>query len=591
MFRLGKGGMGEVWAAQKASQFGFERLVALKLLRGVAHDSNAAVMFFDEARAAAALNHAAIVPTTDLGQYGDTFYIAMGMVRGPSLTAVLQRLAVQKRPVPPAIVAYIGERIASALDYAYERAELDGKKLKLVHRDISPHNVLIDEEGNVMLSDFGVARTSTQEHESRVGTVRGKPSYMAPEQVRGGQMDARTDLFALGIVMYEAACVKRLFGRSNPVKSMDAVVTYDPKPLSALVPDFPEPLWKVIAKALAKAPEERFASSSELARALSDVSHALPGATTAARDLAVLISEVFPKGSFDVEERVREALAQGQAEDEEGPGPVVELQEATKYEPTPRRQSQAAFSEPVGTGAWPTAFAGADPLAPEALDEIQAQMAANRGPGMFSATNSGSMPSFQQQSYPQVTGTRAVHSSKLPTVAIVAISLAAVMIAGTALWVSSNRTTEIAIAQTPDEALMPTVTPGDMQLGATPMPEAPRGRPMPAATQAASAAPAPASPAPPAPSSSAIATDVRRPQPRATRPPVAEAEVRRDPPASAAPAAPRGPLTPEGVLALINALPDRARASELRVALVEAGSDDISLAKVRDAAVKAAASP
>jgi hypothetical protein len=581
MFRLGKGGMGEVWAAQRAAaQFGFERLVALKLLRGVTQESNAAEMFFDEARAAAALTHAAIVPTTDLGQYGDTFYIAMGMVRGPSLTAVLQRLAVQKQPIPPAIVAYIGERIASALDYAYDRAELKGQKLRLIHRDISPHNVLIDEEGNVLLSDFGVARTATQEHESRVGTVRGKPSYMAPEQVRGAAMDARTDIFALGIVMYEAACVKRLFGRSNPVKSMDAVVSYEPKPLDTLVPDFPAALWQVISRALAKDPEHRFANAGEMARALGEVSRTLPGSRTAARDLAALIAEVFPAGSFDVDARVQEALKQGSAA-EAGPEP----QEATKYEPTPRRSMSAvAFAEPVGTGAWPTAYAGAEPLDPEALEalaEAQAQMAAGRAPGMFSATNSGSMPSFQGASYPQVTGTGVAGTRRGPTLAIVAVAVAAVAAAVTALLVLNTRSVELAANELVPVPI-PTVLPGELQVGATP---APGALSVPGATRVPAATQAPASTAPLA--SSAPSIEPRRsvaPSPRPTRAPVATAEPTGESPAAAAA---RAPVTRESVVALIRQVPDTQRAKELMAALIEAGSDDTMLLRVRDQALAA----
>src|SRR5262249_38652848 len=140
-------------------------------------------MFFDEAKAASSLQHAAIVPTVDLGRDGEVLFIAMDLVRGPSLTALLQRLVINKRTMSPAIVAYIGTQLATALDYAHERATFEGKKLKLIHRDVSPHNVLLDLAGNVRLTDFGVARTAIQEHESHVGTVRGKPSYMAPEQV------------------------------------------------------------------------------------------------------------------------------------------------------------------------------------------------------------------------------------------------------------------------------------------------------------------------------------------------------------------------------------------------------------------------
>ncbi|MCK6549178.1 serine/threonine protein kinase, partial [Myxococcota bacterium] len=307
MFRLGKGGMGEVWAAStNVAELGFQKLIALKVLRSAEMTSNAAIMFLDEARAAAVLQHAAIVPTVDLGKDGDLLFLAMDMVRGPSLTALLQKLVINKAMMSPAVVAHVGIQIAAALDYANGRASFQGKPLKLIHRDVSPHNVLLDTHGAVRLTDFGVARTTIQNHESHVGTVRGKPSYMAPEQVVGGDIDARTDLFSLGIVLYESASLKRLFGRSNPVKSMDAVLKHQPKPLVELVPGFPPALWAVIEKALAKDPAERWQNAAEFGTALSEALHTLDGASGAQRELAKLITDNFPADAFAIEARVKE---------------------------------------------------------------------------------------------------------------------------------------------------------------------------------------------------------------------------------------------------------------------------------------------
>ena len=203
LFRLGKGGMGEVWAARRPHEaaLGFRKVVALKVLRQRELNANAVLMFLDEAKAASVLQHPAIVPTVDLGRDEGLLYIAMELVQGPSLTALLQRMVIDRGTVPPALVAHIGARLSSALDYAHTRAQYHGQLLRLVHRDVSPHNVLLDvHSGEIRLTDFGVARTSIQDHESKVGTIRGKPSYMAPEQVVGGDIDHRTDLFALGIV-------------------------------------------------------------------------------------------------------------------------------------------------------------------------------------------------------------------------------------------------------------------------------------------------------------------------------------------------------------------------------------------------------
>jgi serine/threonine protein kinase len=371
LFRLGKGGMGEVWAATvNQSQFDFQKQIALKLLRSKDLHTNAATMFRDEAKAASELQHSAIVSTVDLGQDGDILFIAMDMVRGPSLTALLQRLVINKRKMSPGIVAYIGKQISSALHYAHDRAVVDGQKLKLVHRDVSPHNVLLDLNGSIKLTDFGVARTAIQEHLSHVGTVRGKPSYMAPEQVAGADIDARTDVFALGIVLYESSCLKRLFGRSNPVKSMDAVMKHKPRPLTEIDPSFPEPMWLVIEKALKKNPEHRFANAGEMHDALEAASRGLDGATSAPRDLVELIGKNFEPDAFDIDSRVQEILAEvGMKERREVGLPAPTTQDA---EPV----VQGIQPPMVGTKvAWPSAHAP-DPLAPEAIEEARTQFRA-----------------------------------------------------------------------------------------------------------------------------------------------------------------------------------------------------------------------
>lgn len=298
--------MGEVWAAQRRGQLGFHRTVALKLLRG-APDPQAVMMFLDEAKATSALQHWAIVPTFDLGQAEGRLYMAMELVHGPSLSALLQRLAVKKTQLSPAVVAYLGDCIAAGLDYANDRAEVDGKKLRLVHRDISPHNILLDLYGHVKLTDFGVARTTIQDHQSLLGEIRGKASYMAPEQLRTGAADARTDIFGLGVVLYECATLKRLFGRSKFLESSDAVLGFEPPPLTECVPNFPSALAEIIHRCLAKDPAQRFQTPHELSVAFTEFIRANGGTSSATNQLASTIRANFPADSFDVRARAREA--------------------------------------------------------------------------------------------------------------------------------------------------------------------------------------------------------------------------------------------------------------------------------------------
>lgn len=467
LFRLGKGGMGEVWAAaSNVSELAFQKLIALKVLRTQEMASNAAKMFFDEARAASALQHAAIVPTVDLGRDGDVLFIAMDLVRGPSLTALLQRLVINKAALSPAIVAHIGIQIASALDYAHERATFEGRAIRLVHRDVSPHNVLLDLNGAVRLTDFGVARTTIQTHESHVGTVRGKPSYMAPEQVVGGDIDARTDLFSLGIVLWESSSLKRLFGRSNPVKSMDAVLKHNPKPLTEMVDSFPPVLGEVIGRALHKDPGLRYQRASELADALAAVLKSLPGASTVERDLSALIASNFPEDAFDLDGRVNEAMA---ISGSFGGQPASDGGEMTEGIVDPDTRSMRRLGTPqvdrgasaqrhhqtfvggLGTKvvAWPTAHAR-DPLAPEAIEEARTQFAERTPSGLeivsgtspayvaamgSSASMEGVTPFSQTGASIMAQGARRTNMIFV----LGALSLAAVVLLGTAFIVARGR--------------------------------------------------------------------------------------------------------------------------------------------------------
>jgi eukaryotic-like serine/threonine-protein kinase len=471
LFRLGKGGMGEVWAAaSNVSELAFQKLIALKVLRTKEMASNAAKMFFDEAVAASALQHAAIVPTVDLGRDDDVLFIAMDLVRGPSLTALLQRLVINKAALSPATVAHIGIQIASALDYAHGRATFEGKAIRLVHRDVSPHNVLLDLNGAVRLTDFGVARTTIQTHESHVGTVRGKPSYMAPEQVVGGDIDARTDLFSLGIVLWESSSLKRLFGRSNPVKSMDAVLKHNPKPLTEMVSDFPQQLSDVIGRALHKDPNARYQNAAEFVDALSLVLRTLPGASTVERDLSHVIETNFPPEAFDLDGRVHEAMAvsgsfAGQPASNGGDETEGVIDPDTRSMRTPssaQGRSHQTFVGGLGTKlnaqaanatrvvAWPTAHAR-DPLAPEAIEEARTQFAERTPSGLNMVIDPG------QQTYVAAMGSAASMDNITPAFSqtgasimvaaqrrssmgfvLGALSLAALVLLGTAFIVARS---------------------------------------------------------------------------------------------------------------------------------------------------------
>lgn len=360
--------MGEVWAAMhhpgpispESSAQPLD-LVALKVLNPDRAEYRDEVLFHDEGRAASVLEHPAIVPTIDRGRHEGRPYIAMELVRGPSLSALLQRLVVARGTLSPTLVAYIGIQVGRALDYAYFQAQHEGRRLRLVHRDVSPHNILLPTEGTgcgVRLTDFGVARTAIQDHRSEVGTVRGKPSYMAPEQVSGGPIDARTDVFALGVVLYECASLRRLFGRKTALKSMEAVLQYRPKPLSDLVPGFPSALSEVVLTALNKKRADRFPSSAALVAALQGCVERRPTGLDPRAEIATHLRRHFESDAFDADARARTGMALARHR-EARDGLLAELR------PPP--------IAPSHTGGWPSVPVS-DPLDPEAIEALRTQL-------------------------------------------------------------------------------------------------------------------------------------------------------------------------------------------------------------------------
>ncbi|MEL7369044.1 MAG: protein kinase [Myxococcota bacterium] len=427
LFRLGKGGMGEVWAARQAAgaSLGFRKVVALKVLRSHEVSENAALMFLDEAKAASVLEHPSIVQTVDLGQDGDLMYIAMDLVQGPSLTTLLQRLVIDRGQLPPAMIAYIGMRLASALDYAHARASYQGKLLNVIHRDVSPHNILLDvHSGEVRLTDFGVARTNIQDHKSKVGTVRGKPSYMAPEQVKGGAIDRRTDVFALGIVMYESACLKRLFGRQNPIQSMDAVLQHTPRSLPEVVPGFPQALWQVIERALHKKKDQRWASAGDMLEALTTVTAGLDRGSSLSHEMLQLIGFYFEHGTFDLDARLRDLQV---------PTPLPPGSAEIDIDPH--------LAEIAPTVFWPSDNA-IDPLAPEAIEAARTRYQ----PGAATAAR---LPTQTRVSEVSAAPSMMASSSSVPS-AILAqprqttgpalmLALAALLLASVVGWLTFRR--------------------------------------------------------------------------------------------------------------------------------------------------------
>src|SRR6185437_13127616 len=210
--RINVGGMAEVFMAKAFGAEGFERLLAIKkILPTMVEDEEFITMFLDEARISVQLNHANVVQIHELGRQDENFYIAMDYVAGKDLRTILERYRRRHEIMPTAQAAYLAMRMAEGLDYAHKKKDARGQDLHIVHRDVSPQNILVSFDGEVKIIDFGIAKAANRAQKTQAGILKGKFGYMSPEQVRGLPIDRRSDIFALGVVFFEMVTGEKLF--------------------------------------------------------------------------------------------------------------------------------------------------------------------------------------------------------------------------------------------------------------------------------------------------------------------------------------------------------------------------------------------
>ena len=275
---LRRGGMGQLLLGRRVGALGFEKLVAVKIIRAdQADEASVRTMFFDEARLVARFDHPAIAQVHDFGQAGEILYLVMEYVAGLSLRELLRR---HRKPLPPALVAEIGAETGWGLHAAHELGDHDGRPLNVVHRDISPDNLIFTFDGHIKIIDFGIALVRDRlAPATAVGVTRGKPGYMAPEQVRAAPVDRRADIYSLGIVLHELLSARRLFRRDNVVATAHAVATFTPPAPSAHAPEVPAALDAAVLRCLEKDPTARFADARSMAMALDEIASQTPGPT------------------------------------------------------------------------------------------------------------------------------------------------------------------------------------------------------------------------------------------------------------------------------------------------------------------------
>lgn len=402
--RIAHGGMAELYLASAEGAEGFRKLVALKLvLPHLADDMTLVSMLLDEARLAARLDHPNIAHVIDLGEADGEHYMAMEYVHGLDLRTVLaDAFDAGGFPLECGLAVVIAA--CYGLDYAHELADDNGAHLSIVHRDVSPSNLIVRYDGCVKLVDFGIAKAAHRYSQTRTGMLKGKSGYMSPEQARGEPVDRRSDVFGLGILLYEATTSQRLFYGDNEFAVLNRIIDVEIEPPTEVMEGYPPELECIVLRALAPRPQDRFATARQMRAALDDFASARGLDTTPDRLGAYMrmrfgqpaapeatIAELPTKGSgrarwavaavaagalvgvggflagrtVAVEEHKTESVAAArsdasevESEPEPQPEPVAELESEPKPEPEPEPESPPSAE----------VVAEADP-APDASDD------------------------------------------------------------------------------------------------------------------------------------------------------------------------------------------------------------------------------
>jgi serine/threonine protein kinase len=315
--KIADGGMAEIFLATQHGAEGFERRVVLKqILAPLLADPKFKHMIVDEAHVAMSLNHSNIVQVLDLGQSRGRYYLVLELVEGWDLNQIITRMRKAEYPLPPEVSLYVGAEVCRALNYAHAQTR-EGKPLGIVHRDVSPHNVLLSEHGEVKLTDFGIAKAAVGRRErTGQGIIKGKLAFMSPEQASGGELDARSDLFSVGTMLYLMVTGRRPFEAPTDLEIILRVQQGSFPPPTEIKPDLPAEIARIIERAMKKAPADRYQTGEEMLMDLESAQRSVykPAGQTELRrwllelgqkDHAPTISRSAPQ-TFDVPEEMSE---------------------------------------------------------------------------------------------------------------------------------------------------------------------------------------------------------------------------------------------------------------------------------------------
>jgi len=339
------GGMAEIHVAKQTGVEGFEKLVVIKkILPQFARDPHFVKMFLNEARLAARLSHPNVVHIYDLGYANGVYYIAMEYIHGENLSGVTYACRQQKRTIPLEHVLKMVSQVCEGLHYAHTKTDVQGKPLGIVHRDVSPQNVLISYEGVVKLVDFGVAKAATRyDEDTRAGLIKGKLAYMSPEQISGEPMDSRSDIFSLGIVLWELCTGRRLFGRFEPAVILQKIAEAEVPPPSKANKRILSDLDSIVMRCLQQDRDRRYQSAFQMHIAIEEFMKK-QGLSSSTLHLGRFMRTLFRKKLED-DEKVREAEVSGAG---------LEAELFADLEPTKEASSGAKAIEELFPTAPPT---------------------------------------------------------------------------------------------------------------------------------------------------------------------------------------------------------------------------------------------
>ncbi len=384
--RINIGGMAEVWRGKTFGAGGFERLVAIKrILPNIAEDEEFISMFIDEAKITVQLNHANIAQIYELSHIVSSYFIAMEYIPGKDMRAIFDRCRKKGEPAPIPLTCYVLGKACEGLDYAH-RKSVNGRDMNIVHRDVSPQNVLISYDGEVKVIDFGIAKAAGKATKTQAGILKGKFGYMSPEQIRGLPLDRRSDVFALGVCLYEMLTGERLFVGDSDFSVLEKVRKVEVLPPSTYNRKIPEGLEKIVMKALAKDVDDRYQYASEVADDLQRfliTSESIFGR----KDLAQYMKSTFAE---EVDREKQRILEYSDIKPPDGMAAAAEMGFGMGLVP-------AASSNPPTTASAvtniPTVLPTLAPGGPPSLTGTATASASTRAPPpMLSPTPSGSIP-------------------------------------------------------------------------------------------------------------------------------------------------------------------------------------------------------